>query len=111
LATAVPDVTRRHREADGQVAGGALVDADVQPQPTGPVGVGQRERQRCVPRSRAQHDIADAAADQFVDDDARLDRRGVHQYSVSHGVIGEECQRRGIHRIRLLDEPEVTGVR
>ncbi len=74
------------RQPDGQVAGGAFVDADVQPEPAGPVGVLQRERQRGVARARAQHHIADAAADQFVDDDAGLCRRGIHQTSLVGGA-------------------------
>lgn len=66
------------RQTDGQVAGGALVDAHMQPQPPRPVGVGQCESQRRVARARAQHHVADTAADQFVDDDAGLCRRGIH---------------------------------
>ena len=95
----MPDVIATHtgaplgdRQPDRQVARGALVDADVQPQPAGAVGVVQRERQRRVARTRAQHDVADAAANQFVDDDTGLRRRGVHHYR----LIGEEIQRRGV---------------
>ena len=55
----------------------------MQPDPAGPVGVLQRERQRRVARAGAQDDVADAAANQFVDDDAGLCRRGVHHYSLS----------------------------
>lgn len=71
------------RQADGQVAGGAFVDADVQPDPARPVGVLQREGERRVPRTRAQHHVADAAANQLVNDHASLGRRGVHSYRVS----------------------------
>ncbi|GAB4676131.1 hypothetical protein MOKP104_37350 [Mycobacterium avium subsp. hominissuis] len=54
--------------------------------PAGAVGVGQREGQRGVAGTGAQHHIADTAADQLVDDDAGLGRRGVHPYSVSQPV-------------------------
>ncbi len=66
------------RQADSEKAGGALVDADVQAHPARSVGVGQSERQRCVARPGAQHDITDAAANEFVDDDPGLSRRGIH---------------------------------
>ena len=53
----MPDVIATHtgaplgdRQPDRQVAGGALVDADVQPDPAGAVGVVQREGQRRVAR-------------------------------------------------------------
>ena len=54
---------RRHRDADRrargdrqpdrQIPGGAFVDAHVQPDAAGPVGVLQRKRQRSVARARA----------------------------------------------------------
>ena len=72
-----------HREPDREVAGGALVDADVQPEPARAVGVVQGECQRRVARTRAQHDVAHAAANQFVDDNARLRSRWVHHYRLS----------------------------
>ena len=65
-------------QSDCQVAGGALVDADVQAQRPGPVGVGQGERQRGVAAARAQHDVTHAAADEFVHNDPRLGRRRIH---------------------------------
>jgi hypothetical protein len=50
----------------------------MQSHPARAVGVGQSERQRCVARSGAQHNITDAAANEFVDDDPGLSRRGIH---------------------------------
>ena len=41
----------------------------------------RRPAARCA--TRAQHDVAHAAANQFVDDDTRLCRRWVHDYSLS----------------------------
>ena len=72
-----------HREPDRQVAGGALVDADMQPDAACPVGVLQRKGQRRVARTRAQHDVTHAAANQFVDDYAGLRSRWVHHYRLS----------------------------
>ena len=95
-------------QADRQEAGGALVDPHVQTQPAGAVGVVQRERQRRVARARAQHDVADAAANQFVDDDAGLCRRGVHRYSV--GLSAKKSSTAALTASRVLDEPEVAGV-
>ena len=83
---------RRDGQPDRQIAGGALVDADVQPEAAGPVGVVQGERQRRVARSGAQHDVADAAANQFVDDDAGLCRRWVHL--TSHTSLLTRARRR-----------------
>jgi len=81
-----------HRDAHGRVAaiasrcqetGGALVDAK-RAAGSGRCGrVVQGECQRRVPRTRAQHHISDAASYQFVNDYARLCRRGVHSYRVS----------------------------
>ena len=48
-----------------------------------PVGVLQRECQRRVARTRAQHDIAHAAANQFVDDYTGLRSRWIHHYRLS----------------------------
>ncbi len=72
--------TAARGQADGQEAGGALVDPHVEPQPARPVGVGQGERQRCVAGTGAQHHVGHAAANEFVDDDAGLGRRGIHAY-------------------------------
>jgi len=59
-------------------------DPHVQPQPSGRVRGLQREGQRRVARTRAEHHVAHAAANQFVDGHARLGGRWVHHYSVSH---------------------------
>jgi len=60
----------------------ALVDAQRATGFAGPVGILQRKRQRGVTRARAQHHIADTAADQLVDDDPGLCRRWIHQSSL-----------------------------
>ena len=90
FATAVPEVitigTGRlddRGQADREESRGALVDPHVQPQPPGSVGGLQRERQRRVARTRAEHDLADSAADEFVDDRGGLGCGRVHASRVS----------------------------
>src|ERR1700759_1356967 len=81
----VPRAPPPHAQPDRQEAGRALVDADVQPQTALIVGVLEGEGERRVARAWAQHDVADAAPNQLLDDDAGLRRRGVHVTSVSYG--------------------------
>ena len=56
------------REAEGEEAGRALVDAGVQPDQPGGRGVERRERQRGVARARCHHDFTDTGLDQRRDD-------------------------------------------
>ena len=54
----------------------------------------RRKRQRRLARAWAQHDVAHAATNQFVDHDAGLRRRRVHHYSVSHRTQLARLRRR-----------------
>ena len=77
--------TGRDREPDGQEAGRALVDPQVESDPAGTIGRFERERQRGVAGPGAQDDVTDAATDQLVDDDGGLGSGRVHRSRVTHG--------------------------
>jgi hypothetical protein len=68
--------SRAQGETESEEPGRALVDADVQPQPAVDVGLVQREGERRVARTRAEHGLGDPAPGQLVDDSpGELDRR------------------------------------
>jgi len=69
---------RRLGQAERQEACGALVDPHVQPQPAEPVGLVQRERERCVTRAGAEHGFSHTPSDHLVDHDRGQRRRRVH---------------------------------
>ena len=83
LATAVPEVQTTAARLptlvmpEGEEAGGALVDAGVQPEPAVGRGVVGRERERGVAGAGREHQLGDAARDQGVDDGAGQQGGGV----------------------------------
>ena len=66
------------RETQREESGGALVDADVQTQPSRPVRRVEGERERGAARAGAEHGVGDPAAHELVDDHLGMGRRRVH---------------------------------
>ena len=66
-----------------QEPGGAFVDPDVQPDPSGGIGLVQGHRQRRVAGTGRKHDLGDPAGDQLVDENTGQRCRRVHPCIVS----------------------------
>ena len=92
LATAVPDVVMTGTGApeplarpEGEEAGGALVDPDVQAEATVALGLLDGIREGCGARPRCEDDVTHTTADQLVDEDASERGGGVHQLPEAGG--------------------------
>ena len=82
-------------EAEGEKSRGPLVDAHVQAQQPLGVGAVQGKGERCRSRTRGQHRLAQAPADQLVDEHAGEGGRGVHgSQSVAAAAVSTAWQRR-----------------
>ena len=74
---------RAQGETQREEPGRALVDADVEAQPSRGVRCMEGERERCAARAGAEHGIGDSATHELVDEHLGMGRRRVHRAEAS----------------------------